>query len=202
MADQPTTNQDIRATLATIEEQIRVAADPELLTEGARVKLGEMYTAAEAANDQAACTAIQKAWDDIQALAVDAKGAREFALTAMDVLGTVQGQRDDALNELKELSDALDHMDTDNEKIADFVESIQEAIDEEDAMWYDERVEDTIFEQLQDALCFDETYEEHIKIFLEIFRCNIEVLPNRKREFYAWLKAVEADNAAGDDDDE
>lgn len=206
MTEPQITNQDLTMTLAQIEDTLARAADPAALFEGAKAHLGALYNQAEAAGNNEAIVAINESWTHIQSLAAAAQQNHESYLIAKDIAGTFQTQRDEAMKEHKELIDAIEHFDTDNPLVSDLVEGVTEANNEEAAYWYDEQIEETIFERLQDSLHYDNEYEPHLEIFLEIFRCNIEVLPNRKREFYAWLDAVNADNAVddedGDDDDE
>lgn len=218
MTDKSTTEQDIAMTLATIEQQIRASADPALLTEGARVKLGEMYTAAEQRGDQPACVAIQQAWDDIQALAVDAKGAREFALTTLDVLDTIKTQRDDVMKEHAALVRAVDKVDLMHPKVAaiytegsdqgyqdGYEGAMNDNLTDDDDYAYDLAWE-ILTEKYSEAFGSDAEALARQSIFIDIMSGDIEVQPNRKREFLAWLDAVHTDAAIadedGDDDDE
>lgn len=196
MTDAPITADDLKATLNTIEQALATAEAVNV--DVIAGQLNVLYTAAEQRADEPAMLAISQTWDHVQLVAQQAEQSRQAALTAIDIAQTTQNQHLTTLKELEDLSRAVENMDSDNPLVNDLIESVVEASNEEAAMWYDENVEETIYSQLQDVFGYDDDYNSHSEIFLEIFRNNLEVLPQRKREFYAWLKAVEADNAAGD----
>lgn len=203
MTDRPTTNEDLQMTLESIEESLAKAVDPAALVDGVSAHLGTLYTSAETAQDNDAMLAIEQTWNNVQSLARSAATNREAYLTAKDIAGTFQTQRDEALNELKELSHAVDHMDTDHPAVADLVESVQEAISETEMLWWDDTLSDSVYEHLQEAFGYD--VNEKLSVFMDVFWQNIELTPARQREFFAWLDAVQADqelDEEGDDDDE
>lgn len=213
MTDRVDTNQDLETTLAVIQEQITSAADPTLLAEGARNRLGEMYTAAEAANDGAAMQSIQKAWDDVQALVVDTTRAREFALTAMDINKTFQNQRDNALKELEDLTDAVESADFDNPHIEAIYDMGFESGSElgfEDGIEHAEMInaenaEESFFERLSGRLqnVFGYTDEPYKRIahFIDIMGGDIHLTDEQKQGFFDWIDGLNYDED-GDDDDE
>lgn len=205
MTDAPITNQDLQMTLAQVEETFAKAADPAALFDGAKAHLGALYNNAEADGNNDAMVAISDSWNHIQSLAAVAQQNRESYLIAKDIAGTFQTQRDDTLKELEELTKAVEYMDTDHALVADLVESINEANMEQEALWYDDSVYETVYDRMQDAFGYDQETRLHLDTFMEIFYNNIELQPARKREFLTWLDAVKADEEVsnnGDDDDE
>jgi hypothetical protein len=198
MTDRIDTNQDLVATLAQITESINVNT-PSL--DAIEAQLVPLLDAAEARGDNQAVTLITATYARAQELLIVATHNREAALTMKDIAETFQSQRDETLKELEDLTEAIEFVNTNNSLVSDLVEAVHEAIDEEDSYWYPERVEETIFEQLQDVFHYDDQYEKHINIFLDIWRVSLKVSPARKREFFAWLDAVKADSEVSDDDE-
>jgi hypothetical protein len=205
MTDAPITNQDLQMTLAQIEDTLAQAANPAALFEGAKAHLGALYNNAEAAGNDAAMIAINESWNHVQSLATAAQQNREAYLTAKDIAGTFQTQRDDVMKELEDLTEAVENADLRHPKVAKIYEEASDqgyqdgyenAMNDQDGD--DDYAYDLAWEILEDKYneAFGESAEARFRrqIFIDIMSNDIEVQPNRLREFFAWLDAVKADN--------
>jgi len=88
--------------------------------------LGTLYDVAQSAGDKLTTTNVRKTWEHVLALRTTAETAIDTAITAKELAKAIQEQRDQALDELKVLVDAVDSMDYDHPKVGMLLENAEE----------------------------------------------------------------------------
>lgn len=151
MTGRPTTADDLKATLNTIEQALAQAETVNV--DAIAGQLNVLYTAAEQRADEPAMLAISQTWDHVQLVAQQAEQSRQAALTAIDIAQTTQNQHLITLKELETLSDALENMDSDHPLVNELIESVQEEIYERQVMWEDDTYGDAQWEK-REEYCF------------------------------------------------
>jgi hypothetical protein len=105
--------------LASVIERAAALATqaPAAMPQHAESDLGALYQQAEAEQNTAASTAIATAWSHVQAIAASAANANELAAGLIAVAREIKDQRDAALKQHDDLSQALETWDIGHPKI-------------------------------------------------------------------------------------
>lgn len=114
-----------------LEELVQRAAaftDPNAMQGDIGSAMGELWQQAESAGDQTALANIGAAWERVQALAAQSAAQQALLSGASVVAQAAIEQRDGALTELSELVTAIDDIDTENPRIGELVNSLEEDI--------------------------------------------------------------------------
>lgn len=124
MTDNTQLNDKISETLHGVETTIMQVR--QINGETLTAIQGQLYTALEQASNagnQDAMEAIEQSWIQVQQLHNAAISANDAAQTIADLARELQMQRNQVLGELKELTDDLDNMNLDNERIAEIYQA-------------------------------------------------------------------------------
>lgn len=122
------------------------------LIEQAGNLLGELYNAAEARGDQNAMMAISGVWDRSQGLVQHLVQQHQVIAGADVAIEELKKQREAIAYELRDLLVAIEEVDTDHPKLADFAEAIEEWSGE--MMWesYYDSAADSIYTEFMATL--------------------------------------------------
>lgn len=122
------------------------------LIEQAGNLLGELYNAAEARGDQNAMMAISGVWDRSQGLVQHLVQQHQVIAGADVAIEELKKQREAIAYELRDLLVAIEEVDTDHPKLAEFAEAIEEWSSE--SMWgmAEDAVFDTLYSEIYDGV--------------------------------------------------
>lgn len=86
--------------------------------------LGQVYNAAEAVGDQSTMLSVAESWQSTQALAAQAKNAVDAFLTAAAIVDPVVMQRNAAVQELADLTKAIENWDQSNPLVEGLIDGV------------------------------------------------------------------------------
>lgn len=132
--------------LAIKEEIAQIAGwTPETNLEDIGNQLGQLYNVAAAAGDENSMAIIDDTFDKIETMIQQGAAVMEIAIAAKASLQEAIEQRDGALTELNELAEAMDNpFYTDNERVKDMVEFVEEYASEN----MEEYMSDVVYDEL------------------------------------------------------
>lgn len=110
-------------------------------------QLGMFYQAAEESGNQNAMEIIANTWSVVQA----AENFRASAVSAVDLAAEIEQQRAAAVEQLTELERAIEEIDLENKKVADFWNTVEENVHDQ--------AEEAAYEYVSEA-DWDDLYQE------------------------------------------
>lgn len=110
-------------------------------------QLGMFYQAAEESGNQNAMEIIANTWSVVQA----AENFRASAVSAVDLAAEIEQQRAAAVEQLTELERAIEEIDLENKKVADFWNTVEENVHDQ--------AEEAAYEYVSEA-AWDDLYQE------------------------------------------
>lgn len=135
--------------LAIREEIRQLAGDVSVPMAEVEMRLGVLYEDAQDKNDEQSMTLINESWNHIQVMHQAYQTLEDLTVAAKETAVVHAEQRDAAQDALKDLEAAMDDcFFTDNEKVRDLVEFVEETVAEE--MEY--QMGDVFYEQQWDEI--------------------------------------------------
>lgn len=153
MEDEPRSDA-ITTQIEALETQLR-AAPAERTAEilgAAEQLLGAHYDDAERRGDKAAMQLASTAWQNLTALAEMSKQQHAVARAAVDLGKTVVEQRDQALEELDDLTTAIQTIDADNPLVAELMDWVDSTAAEGLTDYLNTQLTDGMIKKIEQAL--------------------------------------------------
>lgn len=147
---------DVETQVALFEQANETVKDDVSVAERIRMDaeqvLGSIFHDADKAGNTSLANRVNDIWEQVQTLTTVAVRQGAALRGANGAISALKDQRDKVLAELKDITNAIENLDTDHEALSEFVETLEEGWEEDQSYYWEEYSFDLAHDNIREEI--------------------------------------------------